>query len=120
MEQGISLIIESYLSVYENCISHILKEYFFDLSSCISQLSGGGKGEFGRSKVSSLPVTGGRRRERPSPDMSSILRWKTQHDNCKDNSKEILRGLLKEETKIVWLTTIRSQGRVGDSGSVGS
>ena len=40
MEQGISLIIESYLSVYENCISHILKEDFFDLSSCISQLSG--------------------------------------------------------------------------------
>ena len=67
MEQGISIIIESYLSVYENCISHILKEDFFDLSSCISQLSGlgfsgGGKGEFGRSKVSSLPVTGGRRR----------------------------------------------------------
>ena len=58
--------------------------------------------------------------ERPSPDMSSILRWKTQHDNCKDNLKEILRGLLKEETKIVWLTTIRSQGRGGVPGSVRS
>ena len=27
VEQGISIIIESYLSVYENCISHILKVY---------------------------------------------------------------------------------------------
>ena len=40
VEQGISLLDESFLSVYVNYISHILKEYFLDLSSCISQLSG--------------------------------------------------------------------------------